>query len=145
MRAVPRHARTRRGSPPQKVLVMLIALAPAAFAYAQQPGDAGAPLRCANANGAFGVTINSCTYTYQSSTAGISNYYVDVAIDYSGQAAGQAIRFRCDFENNGAKVTQYGTSRSSGTVIRFVSPFVSSKTTALTVTCTVDATSAHPS
>jgi hypothetical protein len=77
------------------------------------------------------------------SPAGTSYYYVDVKIDYTAPAAGQAVRFRCEFSNGGAPATKVGVSRLSGSAMRFVTPF-NPPTAAITVACAVDATTQHP-
>jgi hypothetical protein len=108
-----------------------------------QPGG-GSPKNCSKADGAFGVTISSCTVTLNPSPAGTPYYYVDVAISYTGSTSDQAVRIRCDFSSAGTVKTQFGVSRISGSSMRFVSPF-NPPTPSIDVACAIDATTAHPS
>ena len=118
-------------------LALILFVAPC---YSQQ--GAGSP--CSKADGAFGVTISSCTFTLNPSPAGTPYYYIDVAISYTGSTSDQAVRIRCDFSSAGTVKTQFGVSRISGSPMRFVSPF-SPPTPSINVACAVDATTAHPS
>lgn len=120
-------------------LTLILFVAPC---YPQPAGGSAKP--CSNSGSAFDVTINSCTFTLIPSPAGSPNYYVDVTIKYTASPPDQAVRFRCDFSGAGAPISRLGVLRSSGSSMRFVSPF-NPPTPSIDVACTVVATTAHPS
>jgi hypothetical protein len=115
---------------------LLISFAPLS---ADTIADTGPPTPCSSTQGGSGVAIKSCSFTLQSSPAGIANYFVNVRIEYT--SPNPAVRFRCALGNANSTVSQYGVLRASGSSLQFVSPFVSPASTLKSVACFVDASS----
>jgi hypothetical protein len=106
---------------------------------AQTIADTGPSMPCSSTQGGSGVAIKSCSFTLQSSPAGIAYYFVNVRIEYT--SPNPAVRFRCALGNGNSTVSQYGVLRASGSSLQFVSPFVSPASTLKSVACFVDASS----
>jgi hypothetical protein len=99
------------------------------------------PVSCSAAQSGHGVTIQSCAFTLEASPGGNQDYFVNVTIKYTAPNPTMAVRFRCALGNGSTTLPQYGVLRSSGSSLKFVSPFVSSSADALkSVACFVDAT-----
>lgn len=109
-------------------------------AHASAQPTSGTPAPCSSTQNGSSVTIQSCTYTLESSPGGNAEYFVNVKINYAAPNPTMAVRFRCMLGNGSSTVAQYGVLRASGTVLQFVSPFVSQANTLKSVACSVDAT-----
>ena len=101
-------------------------------------GDAATA--CTGAQSGRSVTIQSCSFTLQSSPGGNPDYFVNVTIKYTSPSPQTPVRFRCALGNGSTQASQYGVLRSSGATLTFVSPFVSQTSGLKTVACFVDAT-----
>ncbi len=122
-------------------VVAAVALGTGAIASlpARAAGSPAPPMPCSDSGSGHGVAITSCSFVLEPSPAGNVNYFVNVTLKYTAPAGATAVRFRCALRNGSSAVSQYGVLRSSGSTLKFVSPFASTGSAVQSVSCYVDA------
>ena len=98
--------------------------------------SAGATIQSCICSGGHTVTVRSCLLTLEPSDAGNPDYLVTITIGYTAPSPTVPVRFQCVFGNGSTTLSQYGVSRQSPAILKFISPFPTLKS----IQCSVNAT-----